>query len=316
MDNSILKEGFSNTNGSYLWEVIGEKARMYLLGTAHILPKDFFPLKDKILKPFDKCNNLVLEIFLEPSTIENLKITDDIIYNKDYTYEEGDSLYNHFPKDKVISLRNYLVKQGLCSTAISKKFYKLKPEVVNELIYSGIKKKSGIDQDQIGIDHFLTKRALSMKKNILELETIEFQENLLSSINKKNKLLQNNNKFSKNISNDNINKHKSKELALLNKGWVFRHITLKILIFINGNIVESIGELYKNEDLIKKARKKAIANNSPLLAGRDENMAKKIKEFLNISDSYFVAVGAMHLLGEGSIIDILKKDGYKVNRIL
>lgn len=62
-------------------------------------------------------------------------------------------------------------------------------------------------------------------------------------------------------------------------------------------------------------RKKLMANGDPLLGHRDEEMYKKIEKFLITRDSYFVAVGAAHLIGEGSIIDKLQKHGYEVVRI-
>lgn len=43
--------------------------------------------------------------------------------------------------------------------------------------------------------------------------------------------------------------------------------------------------------------------------------SKKIENLLKNNDSYFVAVGAAHLIGDGSIIDRLDKKGYKVTRI-
>ena len=108
--------------GSFLWEVKGGNAKMYLNGTVHIVPKSFFPLKDEIINRLDACNNLVLEIILDDCEFDGIRITNDIIYNKDYIYEDGDSLYNHFPKEKIIDLRNYLVNNDLCSKELAKNF--------------------------------------------------------------------------------------------------------------------------------------------------------------------------------------------------
>lgn len=58
-----------------------------------------------------------------------------------------------------------------------------------------------------------------------------------------------------------------------------------------------------------------IVKGSPLLGSRDEEMCKKIEKYLKIKDSYFVAVGAAHLIGDCSIIDRLEKNGYEVSRV-
>jgi uncharacterized protein len=314
MNQVTLKSIEPDVKGSYLWEVKGGNARMYLMGTVHIIPKNYFPLRNEIVNIFDTCNNLVLEIILDESIIKSLKITDDIIYNKDYTYDDGDSLYNHYPKEKIINLRDYLVNNGLCSVKISKKFYKLKPDVVKELLFDGLFKKIGIDQDRIGIDHYFMKRARSMKKTILELETEKFQEDLLPKFFKRIEIKDNDKETSSFLISSNKKKTNLKGLPVLNS-WFIRHVGLRLFTSFFSIMIKSYGMLYDNEQIIENHRKRLISKGSPLLGSRDEKMCNKIENLLMTKDSYFVAVGAMHLIGEGSIIDRLEKKGFEVKRI-
>jgi len=315
MNQNNLKSIDQHKNGSFLWEVKGGNAKMYLKGTVHILPKSFFPLKEEIINSFNECRNLVLETILDKSEINGIKITNDIIYNKDYIYEDGDSLYNHFPKEKIINLRDYLVKNKLCSKELAKKFYKLKPEVVQDLIYDGVLKRAGIDQEHIGIDYYLMERAKEMKKNILELETAEYQNELLAKLFHKTATLKNDEEVDNNSLNNSTKKLESGKLPMIDRGWFQKLIRLRMFPWILGISVKHFGSLYGNEDLLRKKRKKAISQDSPLIGNRDEEMCKKIEGFLKIEDSYFVAVGAMHLIGEGSIIDKLEKKGYVITKI-
>lgn len=107
MDKTSHKSELIVRKGSFLWEVKGGNAKLFLKGTVHMVPKNFFPLKDEIMHRFDECRNLVLEAIVEVNTPNSIKITKDIVNNKDYIYEDGDSLYNHFPR---MAFKTYMVK--------------------------------------------------------------------------------------------------------------------------------------------------------------------------------------------------------------
>ena len=51
-----------------------------------------------------------------------------------------------------------------------------------------------------------------------------------------------------------------------------------------------------------------------LIYERNRTMAQKIEEFLKTKETYFVIVGAGHLVGEKGIVGILKKRGYRVEQ--
>ena len=49
---------------------------------------------------------------------------------------------------------------------------------------------------------------------------------------------------------------------------------------------------------------------------RNAGMANRIREYLNSGKGdYFVVVGAGHLLGEGSVVDLLQQQGYQVTPV-
>ena len=52
-----------------------------------------------------------------------------------------------------------------------------------------------------------------------------------------------------------------------------------------------------------------------LVLERNRNMASKIEEFLRNKETYFVVVGAAHLVGNHGIIEILKGKGFKVEQL-
>jgi len=52
-----------------------------------------------------------------------------------------------------------------------------------------------------------------------------------------------------------------------------------------------------------------------LLIQRNRNWVVKLKEMMDADENYFVAVGAGHLVGEDSVIDLLLEEGYEIERI-
>ena len=44
-------------------------------------------------------------------------------------------------------------------------------------------------------------------------------------------------------------------------------------------------------------------------------MASKIEDFLKMKETYFVIVGAGHLIGKKGIVEILKAKGYRVEQM-
>jgi uncharacterized protein len=51
-----------------------------------------------------------------------------------------------------------------------------------------------------------------------------------------------------------------------------------------------------------------------LTIDRNRKWLPRLQELLASDDDYLVVVGALHLVGEGSVVDLLQKSGYKVTR--
>ena len=52
-----------------------------------------------------------------------------------------------------------------------------------------------------------------------------------------------------------------------------------------------------------------------LLDDRNKGMASKIEGYLKTKETYFVVVGAGHLVGDKGIIKMLKERGYSVEQL-
>jgi hypothetical protein len=52
-----------------------------------------------------------------------------------------------------------------------------------------------------------------------------------------------------------------------------------------------------------------------LVYERNRNMASKVEDYLRTKETYFVVVGAAHLVGKQGIIEILKGKGFVVEQL-
>jgi uncharacterized protein YbaP (TraB family) len=52
-----------------------------------------------------------------------------------------------------------------------------------------------------------------------------------------------------------------------------------------------------------------------LVYDRNRKMASRVEDFLKARETYFVIVGAGHLIGEKGIVEILRKKGYLVEQM-
>jgi len=136
-----------------------------------------------------------------------------------------------------------------------------------------------------GVEEELMKIAKEDKKEIKGLETIQFQASVFDSIPYE---------------------------------WQAKELLKNIDSFsVYKNEFETMLDFYKNQQLdsIKSLMGKSKSGDEKyddlLLNNRNKNWVKQLKEIMK-NQSVFVAVGTGHLVGEKGLINLLRKEGYKV----
>ena len=69
------------------------------------------------------------------------------------------------------------------------------------------------------------------------------------------------------------------------------------------------------EEDSKKAPKELEKIGEKLLDKRNITMTKSILNLLKKDKSYFIVVGAAHLVGKKGIVSLLQKEGYTINQL-
>jgi uncharacterized protein YbaP (TraB family) len=201
-------------------------------------------------------------------------------------YKGNDGLEKHVSRKTFNLIKVETARAGLPMELI----YNQKPWFLGLTLESVELMKSGYDPNY-GIDKYFLSKAGENKK-ISELESLDYQIDLLAGLN-----------------------DEEQELFLL---YTLRE--LKILVKEVDKLVDAwkSGAVDKMESAITKSLaedRRFYTIYDKLIYKRNRNMTQKIEGYLKTNGTYFVVVGAAHLLGDKGIIQLLKDRGYSVEQL-
>lgn len=276
----FTREALSQSQKNFLWKVESGTNTVYVLGSLHFFKKEIYPLHKRIESAFDQANILVVEANIEDITkIDIQKLLESAFYLDNETLEK------HVSADVYDLIKKESIRLGLPLELIKKQ----KPWFLAMVLESMELLKLGFDPNY-GIDKYFLSKAAG--KKILELESLDYQIGLLS-------------KFS----------DQEQEMFLVytlkDVGIFSQELDKLTQAWISGDAkgLESI----MTRGLIEDKRMSFIYEK--LILERNKSMASKIEEFLKTKETYFVIVGAGHLVGNQGIIEILKGKGFYVEQL-
>lgn len=277
---------------SFLWK-LQKNSTVYLLGSIHVGKEHLYPLNDAINNAFDESDFYVMEVNFNKINLFDLSRK---MLSRGM-YPEGQSL-----KDRLSEEDYNYIKQKLEDLGYSIDTYQYqKPWLIGMYVQLRALKRMGYNEE-FGIDmHFLKRtniensKETGKKREVIGLETADFQLDLLSSYDEDIQV-----KFLKYQLNDIDKMAESMD---------------SMLVLWKQGKTEAFDSLMKPKD--SEQEKVYDVVYEKLLYERNINMAKKISEFLQNEKgkTYFVVVGAAHLVGEGGILDLLKKEGYAYKQL-
>lgn len=277
---ALVRTGSAQDQKNLMWRVQSKTSTLYILGSLHFLKPEHYPLNPRIEKAFDQSNILVVEANIsDPRGVDPQKLLGSA------SYPENDNIEKHVSRETYEYIKKETGKLGIPAELINKQkpwFLAITLEAV-QLLKLGFDPKYGVDI------YFLSKT--QGKKQILELESLDEQINLLSNLS-----------------------DRDQELFLL--------YTLRDLNLVGeglNDLVKSwtMGDPKGIESIIMKSVKedpRLLPIFEKFINERNRNMISKIENYLKTKESYFVVVGAGHLVGDKGIIKILKEKGYLVEQ--
>lgn len=265
---------------SFLWKVQSKSATVYVLGSLHALKREMYPLPGKIEEAFSKSDALAVEANISEISLEGVM---GMLEAAIYPGSEG--LEDRLSKDTYELAKERLNRFGMPIEF----FHKSKPWFLALMITALEMQRLGFDPEY-GIDNYFLKKA-GEGKRIIELESVTYQMNLLSTLPEGDQEL-----FLLYTLRDlDI---LSREMDALAKAW-------------------STGDTEALESIVLRDGKddpRMIPLYEKLIYERNTTMASRIEGFLKVGGRYFVVVGAGHLVGKKGIVEHLRKKGYSVEQ--
>ncbi len=272
---------YADATHNFLWRFQAKGVTVFLMGSVHALNKDAYPLNKTIEDAFAKADCLTVEANINDLSGVNVQ---KIMQNALYSGE--DNLEKHVSRKTLALIKEETDRLGLPLAVVErqKPWFLASTLQALELLKSGYDPEYGVDK------YFLGKGA--GKKKILELESVEQQIDLLSGMNEA-----------------------EQEQFLV--------YTLNELKTLTGEAAEIVAA-WKTGDVKRLAavlERDALPDKDfyplyeKLVLNRNKKMAAVIESYLKAPGTYFVVVGAAHLIGNKGIVKLLKDKGYSLEQL-
>lgn len=272
----------ANDRGLLLEATKGEK-RVYLLGSIHLADESFYPLREKIERAYASSDALVVEadiLAMESNPALQMKIMQESVY------PAGQELKDHISPAVYKQLQDWLAKRQIPE----QNFSRLRPAIAMITLSMVEMQARGLDPNA-GIDRHFLSQAHQNNATVLELESVLEQIKMLNNLDDPELYLQQ--------TLEQVSEMDS-FVPRITKAW-------------KSGDQNDIYDLVIRESLDENPEYAPLIDK--LFYQRNRGMADKIRDFSANHDTLFVVVGAGHLVGEGSVTELLKKAGYSIQQI-
>jgi uncharacterized protein YbaP (TraB family) len=262
-----------------IWELTGRNNSIYLLGSIHLLRDDAQPLPAPILRAYGEADVLYMEIDfddLDPAEVQQFTLTNGVL-------PPDQSLAALLGAERYDQARSQAGKLGLDLDQLAR----LEPWVVAISAVQAQVLKLGLDPDA-GVEQRLAREAQRDQKEIRGFETVADQLGIF----------------------DRLPLERQEDFLLM---------SLEEAIDLPTAVDDMIdawrqGDVEQLADVMSEEFQSFPELYQPLVVARNSNWTQQIIELLDDDVDYLVVVGALHLAGEDSVIEMLRARGYSAQR--
>jgi uncharacterized protein YbaP (TraB family) len=257
-----------------LWELHGKHNTVYILGSIHVLRPSDYPLAPAVLNAYGNAKSILMEVNLAEIDLQGMQTellaSARLPEGKTLQGIMGDARYQ---RAQVLA-REVGVDLGI--------FDAFAPWFAAEAISQLQLQQLGF-QPQSGVEMFFLQRARTDGKSVAGLETVHDQIALFNalSMDEQADYL---------VSSLEEAHDLPKEVGAMVHAW-------------------ASGDIQWFADELKSEIGRDPALYDSVLVARNRKWVPKIEALLNDDQNYLVIVGTAHLVGQGSVIALLKKDG-------
>lgn len=269
-----------------VWEVTDQNGNnIYMMGSIHIAKEDASVLPDYFETAYAKCDALAVECDVLDNSV-NIASLSKVLYT------DGTKISDHVPASDYKNAKATLESLNYYQSMYDYYY----PIMWVEMAELGVGYNIGFS-DKYGVDTILLDRAKKENKEILELESVQFQLDLIVNLPEKVQLA-----LFHDIADKDYISRTSEQLSNLYDKWRTGTIEDNYLFSENS-------ELSKEEAAIVEEYNKII------LDDRNVGMKNKIEGYLADNKKVMVVAGSAHFYGDKGIVSLLEKDGYTIRRL-
>ncbi len=265
---------------SILWK--SEKAghTLYLMGSIHLLKASHYPLAHAMEAAYSASDVVAFEVDIS----ESESMATQQIFLRKGMFQDGQTLQSSLSTETYQELEHYLATIQLSP----KMFNRMKPPLCAMTITIMEMQRLGFDA-LYGLDKYFSDKAILDGKNLDSFETIAFQLNLFFDQSKDEQEL--------------FIKQTLSEIALMKE-------TMSKLdtAWLTGDTETLHSILFESFEDFPEFHER-------LLLERNRNWISKIKQLHNQNKTTLIVVGAAHLVGAGSVRELLEAEGYRFEQL-
>lgn len=265
---------------NFLWKVTKGAESAYVMGSIHAGTEALYPLDPSLLAAFEASEVLAVEA----DVVKGLMAAQMFVM-KHGVYTDGSSVEAELSAELVAKLKETLAG-GLMPWDVLKR---MKPWVLYVMLTEKVIQEAGASV-QLGLDMHFYKLAKEREMPIKEMESVEFQLNLMKSLGAE---------LSSELLDKSLNDLKEAKTTMdqLFKDWQSGNLAgmQKLVDEMKGPGLEKFHEAF--------------------LVKRNVGMVEKIKTYAKSGQLHFVIAGAAHFPGEDGILALLKAAGYNIEQV-
>lgn len=286
----VLAAGsFAGSNGaaaqearSILYRVEGASgATVYMLGSIHLLSADAYPLPQPVQRAYADAERVYFE-----TSMDSLMARQQEMAMRGM-YPAGKSLRGEIPADLYASVE--AAAPGLASLGVTMAVLdRMEPWMVAILFQSVEWQKAGITPEH-GVDMHFSGRAKEDGKPVAGFESVEFQLGLFDNMSAE------------------------EQIAFLRQSLEDLSGTTEQM----RRVVAAwrVGDAAGIDAIMNESMDEAPALYARMLTDRNAAWVPQIEQLLRGADDVLVVVGAAHLVGDNSVVEMLRQRGYAVEQL-
>jgi uncharacterized protein YbaP (TraB family) len=266
---------------SSVWKLDADNGSFYLAGSCHVLRKSDYPLPEEFESAYDDADQVIFETDIDAFMSPDIQL---LLISKGM-YTGGDTLEKKLSKKAYDSLVKYCNDRSMSIEL----FQNFKPWMVTMTLLLLELEKNGISPAD-GLDLYFSNKAKKDGKQTGGLEDVYRHIELVSSLEEE---------FDESIV----------ESFIRDAG--------EVRVMMEGLIKSwrAGDEIWIDEYLSKNVRKEFPKLYKRLLTDRNRGWIPHLETLMDSGKRTLVIVGVGHLVGEDSVIDLLKSRGHKLKKM-